>query len=84
MSILKIKSDSIDVELVLDGASVDMPATVPSANDEEQLHVALIALAINQMLSESASHDWDPDCITIQPRTTEWTSKTFSFTNNKL
>ena len=57
MSILKIKSDSIDVELVLDGASVDMPATVPSANDEEQLHVALIALAINQMLSESASHD---------------------------
>lgn len=87
MSVLKIKSRDINVELVLDGentVNTAEEACAAPANKEEQLHVALIALSMNRMLAGAASHDWESDCITIQPRNTEWNSKVFGFTNTKF
>lgn len=86
MSILKIKSKDINVELVLDeenSVATTEETTVAPINEEEQLHVALIALSMNQMLAGAASHDWEADCITIQPHNTDWNSKVFGFTNTK-
>lgn len=86
MSVLKIKSNNLDLELQLDGEGVITSAegAAAPASQEEALHVALIALSVNQMLSQGNTHDWETDMITIQPHATEWNSKSFGFTNTKF
>jgi len=86
MSILKIKSNNLDLELQLDGnGSINtLQEGASGVNEEEKLHVALIALSLNQMLSQGNAHDWETEMITIEPHATEWNSKTFGFTNTKF
>ena len=86
MSVLKIKSNNLDLELQLDGGNcIDtVQSNGESSKGEEQLHIALIDLSLNQMLSQGGNHDWETEMITIKPHATEWNSKTFGFTNTKF
>ena len=86
MSVLKIKSDNLDLELQLDGkGSINsIHGNDQPSSDEQQLHVALIALSLNQMLSQGGNHDLETEMITIKPHASEWNSKVFGFTNTKF
>ena len=86
MSVLKIKSNNLDLELQLDGngSMETLQGNALPSTDEQQLHVALIALSLSQMLGQSGSHDIETEMITIQPHVTEWNSKVFGFTNTKF
>ena len=86
MSVLRIKSNNLDVELVIDSNNespvIQQGATAaPQPNSEESLHVALIALALENMFEQDSTHDRESGIITIQQRPTEWNAKVFGFTN---
>jgi len=86
MSVLKIKSNNLDLELQLDGNGIVntlQEGTVPT-DEEEKLHIALIALSLNQILSQGNAHDWETEMITIKHHPTEWNAKSFGFTNTKF
>ena len=88
MSILKIKSQNLDLELVLDGNGSTIQTsgmeTFSTGSPETRLHAALIALALSNCVSCNGEHDTESGIITIQYKATEWTSKAFSFTNTKF
>ena len=86
MSVLKIKSNNLDLELQLDGNGMvnAIQEGAVLTNDEEKLHVALIALSLNQMLSQGNAHDWETEMITIKHYPTDWNAKSFGFTNTKF
>lgn len=88
MSILRIKSQNLDLELVLDGSDASSlkweGATGAAAQSPEaQLHAALIALALSNCVSNS-DHDEESGIITIIHKPTEWNSKAFGFTNTNF
>lgn len=87
MSVLKIKSKNLDLELTLDGDEPQVTGgasqTAGSAQDQTSLHAALIALALSDTIGGEV-HDTESGIITIQPHVSEWSSKSYAFTNNRI
>lgn len=84
MSVLKIKSNNLDLELTLDGKDAACEISKKSTNSigssEAEIHAALVALALSN-LWEGKVHDEESGVITIEKHSSEWTSKTFGFRN---
>lgn len=85
MSVLKIKSKDLDLELVLDGdAQVATSGQNASPKAEDAAIAAVIALALSQELGAGAEHDEESGVITIQNHPTQWNAKMFGFNNVTL
>ena len=86
MSVLKIKSNNVNLELQLDGNACVSANGCQLTVGTRQTGVipALIALALSSEFAASSEHDGETGIITIQSHPTEWNSKSFGFTNTTI
>ncbi len=80
MSILKIKSSNFELELISDGkeiGEVKSPGHVLPQASDVSVDIALIALALDSYRDSLGLHDDESGRITILPRHSEWSLKSF-------
>lgn len=82
MNVLKIKSKDFQMELSMDENGVTELTSNDLAVADNDIEMALIALALNQY-GESSIHDEETDVITIVNSPTEWNSKSFGLSNSR-
>ncbi|MDD4761332.1 MAG: hypothetical protein PHU66_11060 [Bacteroidaceae bacterium] len=82
MNVLKIKSKDFQMELSMDENGVTELKSNGVAAADNDIEMALIALALNQY-GESFIHDEETDVITIVNSSTEWSSKSFGLNNSR-
>jgi len=82
MNVLKIKSKDFQMELSMDENGVTELKSNGVAAVDNNIEMALIALALNQY-GESSIHDEETDVITIVNKPTEWNSKSFGLNNSR-
>jgi len=82
MNVLKIKSKDFQMELSMDENGVTELTSNDVAVADNDIEMALIALALNQY-GESSIHDEETDVITIVNSPTEWNSKSFGLSNSR-
>lgn len=82
MNVLKIKSKDFQMELSMDENGVTELKSNGVAAADNDIEMALIALALNQY-GESSIHDEETDVITIVNSPTEWSSKSFGLNNSR-
>lgn len=80
MSILKIKSNNFELELISDGnevCEVKSPGHVLPQAADVPVDIALIALALDSYRDSLGLHDDESGRITILPHHSEWSLKSF-------
>ncbi|MFA6729124.1 MAG: hypothetical protein WCS17_13050 [Prevotella sp.] len=82
MNVHKIKSKDFEMELSMDENGVTELTSNEEAVADNDIEMALIALALNQY-GESSIHDEETDVITIVNSPTEWNSKSFGLSNSR-
>ncbi|MBQ8098363.1 MAG: hypothetical protein IJ244_02455 [Bacteroidaceae bacterium] len=77
MSILKIKSKDIEVELNLDDKTAsNLQTTQPTCSVSPEMVALLTALALNEV-GNATDHDEESGRITIKASASEWSAKSF-------